>query len=158
LDLQKCNGFLAAMALANSEPSDCCAEFFLTLLPPAKDLKGALELYFENYVREANAVLRDGRSAEDWLVDTLAIDAVRKLLSSVCEKWFFSSDHMRASPTGTHRANLISSFLDNLAITVGSGMMHRVYITPPCWYAIDWDEFVFENEEQRFLLHFSHSD
>lgn len=158
MELLKCTGFLDAMTLLNSASSNCYAQFYLIRLPQADNLKAALALHYANYLKENDVVLRDGGSGETWLIDTLESADPTKLLDSTCRKWFFCSEHMATAPSGNHRSNMISHFLDELRQAVGAGKTHRVYITPPCWYAIDWDEIAFEQEDQRYLLHFSHSN
>ena len=158
MELLKCTGFLDAMTLLNSAESDCYAEFYLTQLPQAANLKSALALHYANYLKENDIVLRDGAAGDAWSIDTLEIPAPSTMLDATCRKWFFCSEHMTSTPSGTHRANIISHFLCELKQAVGAATTHRVYITPPCWYAIDWDEIAFEREDRRYLLHFSHSN
>ena len=81
-------------------------------------------------------------------------------LELVCQRWFFSSRHMQAAPPARFRAQLVAAFLASLDEALGGFSPYAVTMTPPAgfWYAIHWDEIAFELGDERYLLHFSHSD
>lgn len=155
-----CQGFLQALALLNSEASDLCASYELQRLPDAPDapdLATALGLRVEDYALHVIEPARDLPAAL-WHVN--AAPCGRAHLEQVCQRWFFSSRHMQAAPPGRFRAQLLAAFLESLDDALGGFSLHAVTMAPPSgfWYAIHWDEIAFELGDERYLLHFSHSD
>ncbi|MGK5010566.1 hypothetical protein [Janthinobacterium sp. MDB2-8] len=152
-----CLGFLEALAILNGEASDLCASYELQRLPDAPDLSTALGLRVEDYALKVIEPARDLPAAL-WHVN--AVPCGRAHLEQVCQRWFFSSQHMQAAPPGRFRALLVAAFLASLDGALGGFSLHAVTMTPPpgFWYAIHWDEIAFESGNERYLLHFSHSD
>ena len=150
-----CQGFLEALALLNSEASDLCASYELQRLPEAPGLATALGLRVEDHALHVIAPARDLPVA---LWHIAAAPCGRAHLEQVCQRWFFSSQHMQAAPAGRLRAQLVAAFLESLDAALGGFSLHAVTMTPPMWYAIHWDEIAFERDGERYLLHFSHSD
>ena len=152
-----CQGFLEALALLNSEASDLCASYELLRLPDAPDLATALGLRVEDY---ALHVIEPARDLPAALWRLHAAPCGRAHLEQLCQRWFFSSRHMQAAPPGRFRAQLVAAFIESLDDALGGFSLHAVTMTPPSgfWYAIHWDEIAFELGDERYLLHFSHSD
>ena len=150
-----CQGVLEALALLNSEASDLCASYELQRLPDAPDLATALGLRIEDYALHVIVPARDLPAA---LWHLHAAPCGRAHLEQLCQRWFFSSRHMQAAPPGRFRAQLVAAFLESLDDALGGFSLHAVTMTPPMWYAIHWDEIAFELGDERYLLHFSHSD
>ena len=150
-----CQGFLDALGVLNGEASDLCATYELQRLPAAPDLSTALGLRVEDYALNVIAPAREVPAAL-WHVH--AAPCGRAHLEQVCQRWFFSSQHMQAAPPGRFRARLVAAFLESLDAALGGFSLHAVTMTPPMWYAIHWDEIAFERDGERYLLHFSHSD
>ncbi|PVX35705.1 hypothetical protein [Janthinobacterium sp. 78] len=152
-----CQGFLEALALLNSEASDLCASYELQRLPDAPDLATALGLRVEHYALHVIVPARDLPAAL-WRLH--AAPCGRAHLEQLCQRWFFSSRHMQAAPAGRLRAQLVAAFIESLDGALGGFSLHAVTMTPPSgfWYAIHWDEIAFELGDERYLLHFSHSD
>ena len=96
--------------------------------------------------------------ADQYAPDLIA--SARAHLEQVCQRWLFSSRHMQAAPPGRFRAQLVAAFLESLDEALGGFFSYAVTMTPPSgfWYAIHWDEIAFELGDERYLLHFSHSD
>lgn len=157
MSVQYCQGFLEALALLNSEASDLCASYELQRLPDAPDLATALGLRVEDYALHVIEPARDLPAAL-WHVN--AEPCGRAHLEQVCQRWFFSSRHMQVAPPGRFRAQLVAAFIESLDDALGGFSLHAVKMTPPSgfWYAIHWDEIAFELGDERYLLHFSHSD
>ncbi|WP_035817540.1 hypothetical protein [Janthinobacterium sp. RA13] len=155
MSVLRCQGFLEALALLNSEASDLCASYELQRLPAAPDLTTALGLRVEDYALNVIAPARD-LPAPLWHIS--AAPCGRAHLEQVCQRWFFSSQHMQAAPPGRFRAQLVAAFLESIDEVSGDFSLHAVTMTPPMWYAIHWDEIAFERDGERYLLHFSHSD
>ena len=157
MSVLRCQGFLEALALLNSEASDLCASYELQRLPDAPDLATALGLRVEDYALNVIEPARDLPAAL-WRIEPAP--CARTHLESVCQRWFFSSQHMQAAPPGRFRAQLVAAFIDSLDDALGGFSLHAVTMTPPAgfWYAIHWDEIAFELGDERYLLHFSHSD
>ena len=152
-----CQGFLEALALLNSEASDLCASYELQRLPDAPDLATALGLRVEDHALHVIAPARDLPVA---LWHIAAAPCGRAHLEQVCQRWFFSSRHMQTAPAGRLRAQLVAAFIESIDDALGGFSLHAVTMTPPSgfWYAIHWDEIAFELGDERYLLHFSHSD
>ena len=152
-----CQGFLEALALLNSEASDLCASYALQRLPDAPDLATALGLRIEDYALHVIVPARDLPAAL-WHIEPAPCG--RAHLEQLCQRWFFSSRHMQAAPAGRFRAQLLAAFIESLDAALGGFSLHAVTMTPPSgfWYAIHWDEIAFELGDERYLLHFSHSD
>ncbi|MGK5059788.1 hypothetical protein ACQ4WY_22920 [Janthinobacterium sp. LB2P49] len=152
-----CQGFLEALAMLNGEASDLCASYELQRLPDAPDLATALGLRVEDY---ALHVIEPGRDLPAALWHVNAAPCGRAHLEQVCQRWFFSSQHMQAAPPGRFRTQLVAAFLASLDGALGGFSLHTVTMRPPSgfWYAIHWDEIAFELGDERYLLHFSHSD
>ena len=152
-----CQGFLQALALLNSEASDLCASYALQRLPDAPDLATALGLRVEDYALHVIVPARDLPAA---LWHIAPAPCGRAHLEQLCQRWFFSSRHMQAAPPGRFRAQLVAAFLESLDEALGGFFSYAVAMTPPAgfWYAIHWDEIAFELGDERYLLHFSHSD
>ena len=152
-----CQGFLEALALLNSEASDLCASYELQRLPDAPDLATALGLRVEHYALHVIVPARDLPAA---LWHLHAAPCALAHLEQVCQRWFFSSRHMQVAPAGRFRAQLVAAFIESLDGALGGFSLHAVTMTPPSgfWYAIHWDEIAFELGDERYLLHFSHSD
>ncbi|OEZ49896.1 hypothetical protein JAB1_10090 [Janthinobacterium sp. MP5059B] len=157
LNIDHCRGFLDALAMLNSEASDLCATYELQRLPDAPDLATALGLRIEEY---ALTVIEPARDLPAALWQIAAVPCGRAQLEQLCQRWFFSSDHMRTAPPGRFRACLVNAFLEALDMSLAGFSVHAVAMTPPpgVWYAIHWDEIAFESGDERYLLHFSHSD
>lgn len=157
LNLAASQGFLEALALLNSEASDLCASYELQRLPDAPDLATALGLRVEDY---ALHVIEPARDLPAALWHLHAAPCGRAHLEQVCQRWFFSSRHMQAAPPGRFRAQMVAAFIESLDDALGGFSLHAVTMTPPAgfWYAIHWDEIAFELGDERYLLHFSHSD
>ena len=155
MSVLRCQGFLEALALLNSEASDLCASYELQRLPDAPNLSTALGLRVEDYVLNVIEPARDLPAAL-WHIKVAPCG--RAQLEQVCQRWFFSSRHMQAAPPGRFRALLVAAFLESLDDALGGFSLHAVTMTPPMWYAIHWDEIAFERDGERYLLHFSHSD
>ncbi|WFR81847.1 hypothetical protein P9875_12115 [Janthinobacterium rivuli] len=155
MSVLRCQGFLEALALLNSEASDLCASYELQRLPDAPDLTTALGLRVEDYALNVIAPARD-LPAPLWHIS--AAPCGRAHLEQVCQRWFFSSRHMQAAPPGRFRAQLVAAFLESLDDALCGFSLHAVTMTPPMWFAIHWDEIVFERDGERYLLHLSHSD
>ncbi|MNM20397.1 hypothetical protein D3C81_307330 [compost metagenome] len=157
MSVLRCQGFLEALALLNSEASDLCASYELQRLPDAPDLTTALGLRVEDYALRVIAPARD-LPAPLW--DIKLAPCGRAQLEQVCQRWFFSSQQMQAAPPGRFRAQLVAAFLESLDDALCGFSLHAVTMTPPSgfWYAIHWDEIAFESGSERYLLHFSHSD
>lgn len=157
MSIDRCLGFLDALALLNSEASDLCASHELSRLPDAPDLATALGLRVEDYALNAIAPARH-LPAPLWQIKLAPCG--RAQLEQVCQRWFFSSRHMQAAPVGRFRAQLVASFMESLDAALGDYSLHAVTMAPPAgfWYAIHWDEIAFELGDERYLLHFSHSD
>lgn len=152
-----CQGFLEALALLNSEASDLCASYELQRLPDAPDLATALGLRVEDY---ALHVIEPARDLPATLWRLHAAPCGRAHLEQLCQRWFFSSRHMQTAPPGRFRAQLLAGFIESLDDALGGFSLHAVTMAPPSgfWYAIHWDEIAFELGDERYLLHFSHSD
>ena len=157
MSILHCQGFLEALAIINGEASDLCASYELQRLPDAPDLATALGLRVEDYALNVIEPARDLPAAL-WRIEPAP--CARTHLESVCQRWFFSSQHMQAAPPGRFRARLVAAFIDSLDDALGGFSLHAVTMTPPAgfWYAIHWDEIAFELGDERYLLHFSHSD
>lgn len=155
LNIDHCRGFLDALARLNSEASDLCASYELQRLPDAPDMLTALGLRIEDFALHASAPARDLPAA---LWHITVAPCGRAQLEQVCQRWFFSSEHMQAAPAGRFRAQLVAAFLESLDAVLGGFSLHAVTMAPPMWYAIHWDEIAFESGNERYLLHFSHSD
>jgi len=155
MSVLRCQGFLEALALLNGEAGDLCASYELQRLPDASDLATALGLRVEDHALHVIAPARD-LPADLWHIKVAPCG--RTQLEQVCQRWFFSSQHMQAAPPGRFRAQLVAAFLESLDVALGGFSLHAVTMTPPMWYAIHWDEIAFERDGERYLLHFSHSD
>jgi len=157
LNMDHCRGFLDALAMLNSEACDLCATYELQRLPDAPDLLTALGMRVEDY---ALNVIEPARDLPTALWHLKVAPCARAQLEQVCERWFFSSDHMQTAPPGRFRACLVKAFLEALDMSLAGFTAHAVKMTPPpgFWYAIHWDEIAFERDGERYLLHFSHSD
>jgi hypothetical protein len=157
MSVPHCQGFLEALAMLNGEASDLCASYELSRLPDAPDLATALGLRVEDH---ALHVIEPARDLPAVLWQIKAAPCGRAQLEQVCQRWFFSSRHMQAAPPGRFRAQLVAAFLESLDEALGGFSTYAVTMTPPAgfWYAIHWDEIAFELGNERYLLHFSHSD
>ncbi|PLY43790.1 hypothetical protein CSZ94_07295 [Janthinobacterium sp. ROICE36] len=159
LNVDHCRGFLDALSMLNSEASDLCATYELLRLPDAPDLLTALGMRVEEYGLNGVGAARDV-TAPLWQISVAPYD--RAQLPALCQRWFFSSKHMQTAPPGHFRACLVQAFLEALEMSLGEFAVHAVTMTPPIWYAINWNELAFERtngrESERYLLHFSYSD
>lgn len=158
-NIEHCNGFLDAMRLLNSEVTDVYADFSLEILPAASDLHLALSHYFEDYGRKRIIPAKEF-PAERWNIKLSSfVDSADDALHSICSKWFFISSTMEKAPKDySYRHNAVVTFLDALKSVLGTFSIHNVEISPPIWYAMEWDNIAFEANDARYLLHFSRSD
>lgn len=148
--LQRCSGFLDAIALWNSDGA-CMHRYFLTPLPPAPDLHDALTLHFEEQL--------DDDTVDAWAMDTQVVEAPKAYLLPICEKWFFRTQagglSMPSAPGDDQRSILIAEFLDKLGQAIGKeSAAYSVSVRLPAWYASEWDLIAFEYADRRFLLMF----
>lgn len=148
--LQRCSGFLDAIALYNSDGASVCS-YFLTPLPPATDLLDALALHFEEQL--------DDDALDAGAFGTQVVEAPKAHLLPLCEKWFFrapaGSLSMPSAPDNAHRSILIAEFLDKLGQAIGKeSAAHSVSVRLPAWYASEWDLTAFAYADRRFLLMF----
>lgn len=157
LNIDYCRGFLGALARLNSEASDLCASYELQRLPDAPDMLAALGLRVEDHARNVIAPARH-LPASMWHITVTPCG--RAQLEQLCQRWFFSSDHMRTAPPERFRASLVNAFLEALDMSLAGFSAYSVKMTlpPGVWYAIHWDEIAFASGSERYLLHFSHSD
>lgn len=151
-----CSGFLEAMQLLNSEVSNVYAEYYLEVLPDAQDLKLAMALYFEDYGKNQIHPPKDFK-AEHWNIQLSTANEDHLVL--ILKKWFFISSTMRGAPKeGFYRSNAATAFLYALKSAIGQFSTHQIEISPPIWYAMEWDNIALETKDGRYLLHFSHSN
>jgi hypothetical protein len=157
--IEYCNGFLDAMRLLNSEVTDVYADFFLELLPASSDLHSALGRYFEEYGKNQIIPAREF-PAERWHIKINSFtDSFDDALYAICSKWFFISSSMGNAPKDySYRHNAVVTFFDTLKSALGTFSAYSVVISPPFWYAMEWDNIAFEADDARYLLHFSRSD
>lgn len=155
MNLDYCQGLLRALALLNCEPSDLCASYEIVRLPDAPDLAAALGLRVEDHALNQISPSRE-LPAPLWQI--AATPMPRAQLQQVCQRWFFSSEHMQAAPAGQFRTSLAAAFLEALDQALGGFDAYSVTMAPPMWYAIHWNEVAFVRGAERYLLHFSHSD
>ncbi|MBG6223385.1 hypothetical protein H4V96_001583 [Janthinobacterium sp. CG_23.4] len=157
LNMDHCRGYLGALERLNSEAGDLCASYELQRLPDAPDLLTALGMRVEEH---ALHVIEPARDLPAPLWHLKVAPCGRAQLEQVCQRWFFSSAHMQTAPPGRFRACLVDAFLEALDMSLAGFTVHVVKMAPPpgFWYAIHWDEIAFELGDERYLLHFSHSD
>lgn len=157
INLDRCNGFLTALALVNCEPCDVYADFGVAALPAAASMTESLSQYFVRQFRDWPSLPHADRT--EWHVTLNDITERRaKRLAAIADRWFFLSDHMAAAPLGTHRGNLVSRFIDIIEEQFDDFVAYEVNTSPPVWYAMFWSDIAFERGGERYLLHFSHSD
>ncbi|MGY5957437.1 hypothetical protein ACUY4R_001626 [Kosakonia sp. BK9b] len=72
----------------------------------------------------------------------------------VAAAWFFEHSAMTTLPENI-KSNLLADFHDKINEMMGKFRVFELITTPPVWYASNWDEFVFDSQYGRFLLHFS---
>ncbi|AOI73651.1 hypothetical protein WI73_04120 [Burkholderia ubonensis] len=158
-NIEYCNGFLDAMATLNCEVTDIYADYVLEALPPALDLNSSLRQHFEDYgkykVKPAKIF-----TADNWHIKVEDFfEPSDQSMYKICEKWFFASSTLAQAPQERHyRRNVAIGFIDALESALGKFSARRVEITPPIWYAMEWENIAIESGNERYLLHFSRSD
>lgn len=139
------NGFLDAVSRINqSEQVNCY--YFLTQLEERETLLTT--------VNENIAERYPHYSVETW--NTSLEPVARDVLENSVGQWF--SKFVDAKYQTFPLSSLKGAFLDMLSPFLVSASIYRINMTPPVFYAIDWEEFVIDGKLGKFLLSFEFSD
>lgn len=75
-------------------------------------------------------------------------------VNNIASRWFFEGREMQMLPQKIQN-NVLAAFHDRIIECMGNFEVYKLDIAPPIWYASTWDEFIFDSQHGRYLLHFS---
>ena len=154
MSIEKCNGFLEAMALLN-EGVNCGPTYTVELLPEAPSLEEALALYFSS---QSTSNVPE-QPAQAWGIRIQPLDADWRLgLEKVIHGWFFDIEYSPVTKFDGVSRMVTAAFMDLLVKLIAGGAAFGVHVSPPMWYEMTWRDFAFDCGNKRYLLHFGISD
>ncbi|AUX93320.1 hypothetical protein [Mixta gaviniae] len=137
------NGFMDALGIMNKDVNRG-SEYCMVRLNDGDTLLSALNAW--------HATLSDKYPPAYWhpqLTETTGAQ-----VEKTAARWFFEHPAMNALPEAV-RNNVLAVFHDRISEMMGHYRVYELMTAPPVWYASAWDEFVFDAQYGRFLLHLS---
>jgi hypothetical protein len=150
--LNELNSLLQRLADANNG-SDHSSEYMLYGLPEADSLQVALDRYFSGLSTSHTQALPPDR----WGIHATAVTGWEETLRAVAIHWFYKLEYSpKVDPSLA--AETVSEFVNRLRTLVGKAAVYEVHVTPPMWYDCEWQDFAFDGDHKRWLLHLGFSD
>ena len=151
-DLETVNSMLAEIAEANDGVNHG-SEYSLNMLPSSDSMELALAAYYSAMSTSTSAP----QSAERWNIRTTEVEDAKSHLLAATRRWFYG---LEFSPKvdGVTAERTANEFMDRLASIVGTSKVFEVKVRPPMWYECVCQDFAFDGEHCRWLLHFGFSD
>jgi hypothetical protein len=150
----KVDSYLEVFGYLNEGP-DHVADYSLQPLSRAGGLEGALDLHFGALYTSssppqpaANWKVKIGPPVADW----------KLVVCGAARHWFFEQ---RFSPQVSNqwvKANVVEHFAAILSEELGEVTCREVFVTPPMFYELQWQDFAITSDKGRWLLHFGWSD
>lgn len=152
INLDSVNSLLSKMAEANGGTNHSL-HYALAKLPTAESLPLALDAYFSSYSTSSCPP----QPPERWNIRTTELSNADSELRSAAKRWFYE---MECSPfaDSTTLERTLNVFLNRLQSVVGNAKALEVKVDPPMWYECEWQDFAFDGESGRWMLHFGVSD
>lgn len=141
--VEKLNGFMNALGSMNMD-TNRGSDYFIVELEHSKTLLSALTKYHSG--------LTDKYPPEYWHPQLTETHYQR--LKDIALRWFFEHKAMQSLPLAI-KSNVMAEFTDQINEMMGEYRIYELTTAPPVWYASTWDEFVFDAQYGRFLIHFS---
>lgn len=150
----KVNDLLEQYARAN-DGTNHGSDYAFYNLPTADSLGASLELHFAQY-STSRTPAQPGKA---WNIRMAAIKHPDDVLLEVAQRWFFGLNYSPDIPSSMATEEILN-FVINLRGVVGNAPLFEVNVTPPLtmWYECVWQDFAFDGQEQRWLLHLGFSD
>ncbi|MBI1375609.1 MAG: hypothetical protein GC159_23105 [Phycisphaera sp.] len=153
MNLEYCNGFLAACAAINNGTNHGC-DYVIDCLDEADSLDDALAMYFSSM----STSLVPQQSADRWnITKSTVMGSWKTVIERRCHHWFFEQQY---SPrfSGESREAMVSRFIECFSQVLRPTTVHKIEVVPPMFYECAWEDFAFESGASRWLLHFGISD
>ena len=154
----KLNETLERHARAN-EGTNHGSEYDFCILPSADSLTDALGFHFAQIKVSSVSTGWRLETTEAWDIRITTVDKPDEVLIETAQAWFFGLEH---SPkvSSSAAADEVLDFVIDLRRVVGNALMYMVRVSPPMsmWYGCHWEDFAFDGDSQRWLLHFGFSD
>lgn len=142
LDVEKINGYLCAIEAINTA-DNTGVEYKLIRLSEKETLLKSVESYIS--VTHPDTVL------DYWHINLEQINEDH--LSKSINTWLFRFG--MAKKLHKKLISLQIGFMDVLKQLVYTPNIYRINMTPPIWYATDWEMFLFDSKNGFFLLEFN---
>ena len=150
--LEYINSLLEQMGNVNNGANHG-SDYSLDELPAADSMTVALETYF-SYLSTSNSPSQPpGR----WNIRTEQMDDASSIVADAARHWFYELEFSPAVDDATSDKTL-GDFIRNLSSIVDMSSAVQVKVDPPMWYECTWQDFAFESDVGRWLLHFGFSD
>lgn len=146
------NELLYEMAEANAGSDHGCG-YSLDVLSKADSLRTALEKHFAQFGTYNPTV----QPPYDWNIQYTKVTRSDAVLRDTAMHWFYEQPFSPGDEIAI-RNKTVAEFLDRLYAAVGQAQVFEVEVTPPMWYDCEWQDFAFENGDQRWFLHLGYSD
>ena len=150
--LKYVNVLLKKFAEANdgvNHVSDYC----LDELPLADSMMRALKSYFS----AMSTSITPPQAAERWKICTTKLTDSRPRIRTVANHWFYEQE-FSPSVDAAAKDRTLNDFMSRLHSVVGASTVFEVQVNPPMWYECVWQDFAFDGNRERWLLHFGFSD
>jgi hypothetical protein len=151
-ELESLNSLLKKIAEAN-DGANHGSEYGLDFLPPADSMTLALDAYF-SAISTSNS---PPQPPEQWNIHVTELTESNPHLLTAAKRWFYELQFSPKVDDATAEIT-IKEFMKHLSSVVGSAKVFEVKIDPPMWYECAWQDFAFDGESCRWLLHFGFSD
>jgi hypothetical protein len=151
-NLESLNLMLMEIAEAN-DGTNHGSEYVLDFLPPADSITLALNSYFS----AMSTSISPPEPPEQWNIRITELTEAESHLLAAANRWFYELECSPKVDVATAELT-VQEFMKYLSSVVGSAKVFEVNVYPPMWYECDWQDFAFDGESCRWLLHFGFSD
>jgi hypothetical protein len=153
MSLDVCSGFLEALAILNDGVNHV-SSYTVERLPGAVSLDSSLASYFASMETSNDPP----QPADRWQIRTASIEGDwAAVLRHASHRWFFEQEFSPKTDPDVAEG-VVREFLQHLHSVVGDARTFKVQVAPPMWYECAWEDFAFESQGGRWLLHFGFSD
>ena len=151
-DIETINSLLAEIAESN-DGTNHGSDYGLVVLPPADSMTHALNAYF-SAMSTSNS---PPQSPERWNIRSAELADAKSRLLAAAKRWFYELEFSPSVDEATAEQTL-NEFMNRLNSIVGTSHVFEVNVDPPIWYECVWQDFAFDGDADRWLLHFGFSD
>ena len=116
-----------------------------------------LDLALGNYFSSLSTSNSPPQSADDWAIHIAPFPGGIEDLAGSIRHWFFGLEFSPRVESSVAEETVLE-FLMLLEAVTGEARIHEVHVSPPMWYDCLWQDFAFDDDTERWLLHLGFSD